>query len=1344
MALTRIKVLDANSNININSANIATTLTVSGNLVAGNVTTTSSGGSVNVPKISSIVVTNSSFVANGWQAVSNTGGYIVVNGSGFVSGAVVLIGTKTASATTFANSSLLRVQVPAQVEGTYPVYVTNPDGGVAINVPGLNYSPTPVWTSSSTLPGGIVNSPISIQLTATDTTTVSYSLASGSTLPTGLSLSSTGLLSGTVTGISGTTVYTFTVNAVDTYNQNTIQTFSITISVGDTYFPYTSLLLSASTNSANTTGTSNANTVIDSSYNYNNITRAGNPGQGSFNPFGANWSNYFNGSTDYLTTPANTAFAFGTGDFTIECWVYTNSSATQRIVSAGNAGGTPYDFVLVNTGSNVYVDFYDGTTDNTTGSNYVTQNQWVHLAVTRQGTALKLFINGVVSGSATNSVNLTAAGTLTIGRYSQAASGYFSGYISNLRMIKGTALYTAAFTPPTAPLSVVANTVLLTSQSNRFVDNSTANTGSGFTVSPSGNTSIQRFNPFGVNGVPYTTSANTYVGSTYFSGSDAINTLRNSPFLASGNFTIELWAYPITATAGTIFTNYSSNISACWNITLNTSGYGVYFQTAGATLSIGKSGLLTPNTWYHIAMVGNSGTITGYLNGISFGTFSQTGIGSSTLPIYIGAAYYNSALRDYFSGYISDARFVNGTAVYTSNFTPPTAPLTAVANTVLLTCQSTQTIYYDANTTPNSFAANGTPRLTKSVPYSQSFAGQFNGSTSYLSIPYNSAFNFSTNNFTVECWFYSGLAATQTLYAFNYNQANNGYAAVRFAITGSAFYMLLSTDGASWVNSGAFGSYNSNVWNHVAIVRNGSTFTLYLNGISQGTQTTSSALYNASGNFSYIGQSPTGQFFSGYISNLRVVNGTALYIYNFTPSNTPLTAIANTVLLTCQNSSNSNTFIDNSTSAFTITNNGTPGANVVIMAAPGYSPMPLVDSSSAALTYGGSYYFNGSTDSIVVPYNPNFNFGTGSFTIEFWFYNTTNFTTTAVPTSYTSAASGNSGYSFEIYWQSGTVYGLICNGASAYTASITAPSVNAWHHFALVRNGTTLQIYIDGVGGTSVGSAAVAVNNNTSQVLNIGTNISLNNPCTGYMSDYRITNGVARYTANFTPPTAPSSPSANIAYSGPANTVLLLSGTNVGSYDSTMINDIINSNTISVNSNVKQYGTNSYYFNGSGRLLIPANPALNLAGNFTIELWVYFSATLPGYSELVCTSLNGTAGANMTELEVLSNGSILYYLQGSALLTSSAGVVTTNTWYHIALVKNGTSQVLYVNGNSVASATSSTLPNSGYSWTIGDRLAGAGSGQYPLTGYIQDFRITNGVARYTANFTVPSSPHLTQ
>jgi Concanavalin A-like lectin/glucanases superfamily len=188
-----------------------------------------------------------------------------------------------------------------------------------------------------------------------------------------------------------------------------------------------------------------------------------------------NYAASFNGTSQYLSIANNAGFQFGTGDFTIECWVYTNSSATQRIISVSSGSGLPYEFLLVNSTTSVYLDFFDGSTDISTGSNYVPQNQWVHLAATRQGTSLKLFINGVVSGSSTNSTSLNATGSLAIGRYSSSAVQYYSGYISNVRVIKGTALYTSNFTPPTTHLTAVSGTQLLTCQNAAFVDNSLNN-----------------------------------------------------------------------------------------------------------------------------------------------------------------------------------------------------------------------------------------------------------------------------------------------------------------------------------------------------------------------------------------------------------------------------------------------------------------------------------------------------------------------------------------------------------------------------------------------------------------------------------------------------------------------------------------------------------------------------------------------------------------------------------------------------------------------------------------------------------------------------------------------------
>ena len=106
-----------------------------------------------------------------------------------------------------------------------------------------------------------------------------------------------------------------------------------------------------------------------------------------------------------------------------------------------------------------------------------------------------------------------------------------------------------------------------------------------------------------------------------------------------------------------------------------------------------------------------------------------------------------------------------------------------------------------------------------------------------------------------------------------------------------------------------------NVWHHYAIVRNGNTFTLYDNGTSVGSVTASINI-PAQGDVFRIGSDGEGYgVLNGYISNFRVVNGTAVYTSNFTPPTTPLTAIPNTQILL-------QGLVDRSPNAFTVTNNG--------------------------------------------------------------------------------------------------------------------------------------------------------------------------------------------------------------------------------------------------------------------------------------------------------------------------------------------------------------------------------------------------------------------------------------
>ena len=177
----------------------------------------------------------------------------------------------------------------------------------------------------------------------------------------------------------------------------------------------------------------------------------------------------FDGSADHIIGGTSSDFSLGTGNFTIEGFIYpTNSSGTQGIMGIGNAV-TPACQIFYNVSNSQKVRFNvtDGTAIESTGIAPV--NAWSHFAVVREGTGsneTKVYINGKLEAQGTISTNLTET-TLQIGRpNTSSGTEYFKGFISNFRVIKGTALYTSSFTPPTTPLTNVTNTKLLCCQSN--------------------------------------------------------------------------------------------------------------------------------------------------------------------------------------------------------------------------------------------------------------------------------------------------------------------------------------------------------------------------------------------------------------------------------------------------------------------------------------------------------------------------------------------------------------------------------------------------------------------------------------------------------------------------------------------------------------------------------------------------------------------------------------------------------------------------------------------------------------------------------------------------------------
>ena len=180
------------------------------------------------PKVLYANVANSAFTVLDDTAVNVGGGYIVVTGSDFQSGATVLIDTTSASAVTYVNSTTLRVQVPTKAAASYNIYVVNPDGGVGIKVNGITYSSNPTWVTSSPLSNQLANTAFNVSLSATGAT--SYAVAAGSSLPAGTSLLANGYFYGTVT-IGAETTYSFSIVATDAENQDSSKTFQVTVTV---------------------------------------------------------------------------------------------------------------------------------------------------------------------------------------------------------------------------------------------------------------------------------------------------------------------------------------------------------------------------------------------------------------------------------------------------------------------------------------------------------------------------------------------------------------------------------------------------------------------------------------------------------------------------------------------------------------------------------------------------------------------------------------------------------------------------------------------------------------------------------------------------------------------------------------------------------------------------------------------------------------------------------------------------------------------------------------------------------------------------------------------------------
>jgi len=617
-------------------------------------------------------------------------------------------------------------------------------------------------------------------------------------------------------------------------------------------------------------GANNAvnNSFTDSSSNSHAITAYGNVTQNTFSPYRHGGYSHLYRET-VAESHTSTLSAMGSSAWTIEAWFYRtggNGSGIDVAIHVGAINSTT-GFAIGLQGSTTTFRAA-GTTDSTFNIANTT-NRWIHFAFVYDGTDLECFANGSSLGTVTRSLNITDT-TINIG-YNYTTFSY-GGYIKDVR-VSSVARYSSTFDVPTESFTSDTDTLFLLNNATLTDDSSNAGT-IGFSGAPS----ISAFSPY--DREEY--DAATHGGSIYFDGSGDYAGVANDASLqmGTGDFTFEWWWNPDHFATMRPLSALGTGAGA-WSIVMLSSGtFDFVFGTSAVFTSAIDYEI---NKWTHIAVVRESGTVTCYVNGVSKRTASNSYNQNATTGIGIG--YDSAAPSQVFKGSLADVRIVKGTAVYTSAFTPPTAPLTAITNTSLL-LNGTNAGIIDKSQSAKTITLNGNVKSstaqTKYLTSSMSFAAQTDFLTAEL------PGTIGTGDFTIEWW----------AYFTNINPGGSNYRAIldmRHAGDTSNLWLQQSGDGSwsyypNYPTTGFTSStFSNNTWHHIAIARENGTIRFYVDGSLTGSGSDSFDYDSVFLTLNHYNSSI--RRWTGYASDLRVTKGLARYTASDETANIPSAAL---------------------------------------------------------------------------------------------------------------------------------------------------------------------------------------------------------------------------------------------------------------------------------------------------------------------------------------------------------------------------------------------------------------------------------------------------------------------
>jgi len=426
--------------------------------------------------------------------------------------------------------------------------------------------------------------------------------------------------------------------------------------------------------------------------------------------------------------------------------------------------------------------------------------------------------------------------------------------------------------------------------------------GSGVDSSIFNNTSFSK-----TGGVSFSTT-NTKFGtaSVYFNGLGDYAQLTNSPQYSFGtdDFTIEAWLYPesLVGTNGgsTIVAGLSTNGDGGgynrWSFTINSDGSLSFNggESAGAanTFSVRtEGGVIGVNKWQHVAVSRSNGVMQFFVDGVTKPGVTKSGMPESVAvtsngPLRLGRLFSGSSWTLLYKGYMDEVRITKGAARYTTDFNVPSEPFADEPTALLLHMDGVSGTNKFVDERNAALIVTAGPTISNAASKFGGTSAYFNGNGGYIATPASTIYGLGTGDFTMELWV--NTARVDATYQGLIDTRPSGQASA------AKPQLIISADTIGfWVGTTKRLSTTRiqvNTWHHVAVVRKASVTSMFLDGVLTGSIADTTD-YGSSNDvvMGVLGDNRTYSpgYFRGYMDEVRIVKGVAMYNGNFTPSASP-------------------------------------------------------------------------------------------------------------------------------------------------------------------------------------------------------------------------------------------------------------------------------------------------------------------------------------------------------------------------------------------------------------------------------------------------------------------------